>query len=318
VAPPRTIADITAILDQEKPDPKVAAQMRAEANAAAPANAGRGELAKFHYKRCQARTALGDFRAASADCEKAVELSEGSVDMLELGRFRQGLAIQYATAGDPKKSLQVLLKSAQLLNVKGAKGFLFNIQRNVVDRYIQLGDFNQAEIYVRKNQALIQEARGWNTYAAFRRASWECDVEYAGARLYEARGQFREAEALYKRVENLQRETVRLLNTYEGLPPPLDQLVRAVDYAIAAQGRMKARQGRIAEGEADVRCALLSRLKVTGKYNLQTAYFIGSLANLLVEQGRFAEAEQLTRQQLEVHEKLGAPKDAQNYATVLS
>src|SRR5476651_2596750 len=65
VAPPRTIDDITAILDQEKPDPKVAAQMRAEANAAAPANAGRGELAKFHYKRCQARTALGDFRAAS-------------------------------------------------------------------------------------------------------------------------------------------------------------------------------------------------------------------------------------------------------------
>ena len=88
MAPPRTIADITAILDQEKPDPnKAAAQMRAEANAAAPANAGRGELAKFHYKRCQARTALGDFRAASADCEKAVELSEGSVDMLELGRI---------------------------------------------------------------------------------------------------------------------------------------------------------------------------------------------------------------------------------------
>jgi hypothetical protein len=50
VAPPRTIADITAILDQEKPDAKAAARMRAEADAQPPANAGRGELAKFLYK----------------------------------------------------------------------------------------------------------------------------------------------------------------------------------------------------------------------------------------------------------------------------
>ena len=39
VAPPRTIADITAILDQEKPDPKVAAKLRAEADATPPAGA---------------------------------------------------------------------------------------------------------------------------------------------------------------------------------------------------------------------------------------------------------------------------------------
>jgi tetratricopeptide (TPR) repeat protein len=153
VAPPRTIADITAILDQEKPDPKVAARMREEADASPAAGVGQGELAKFHYRRCIARSAIGDFRAAVADCEKAVEYAERASDVLEYGRIRQGLAIQYTTMGDPKKALQVLLKSAQLFNVKGAKGFLFNIQRNTADRYIQLGDFNQAEAYVRKSQA---------------------------------------------------------------------------------------------------------------------------------------------------------------------
>jgi hypothetical protein len=66
VAPPRTIADITAILDQEKPDPKVAAKMRAEADVAQPANLGRGELAKFLYGRCTARSQLGDYRGAVA------------------------------------------------------------------------------------------------------------------------------------------------------------------------------------------------------------------------------------------------------------
>jgi CHAT domain-containing protein len=319
VAPPRTIADITAILDQEKPDPKVAAQMRAEADAKPPANTGRGELAKFHYKRCIARSALGDFRAAVADCEKAVEYADNSVDALELGRIRQGLALQYGALGDPKKGLQVLLKSAQIFDVKGGRrGFLFNIHWQIVQRYSQLGDFSQAEIYVRKNQSLIAEARGWPTYAGFRRASWESDVEFSRAYLYEARGQFVEAEATYRRAEMLRRESMRLLNTYEGMPPPRDQLEQVNDFLVASQGRMKARQGRIAEGEADVRRALLSRLKATGKYNLRTTNYIGFLSNMLVEQGRFAEAEQLTRRQIEIQQSLGVPKDSQNYASVLN
>src|SRR5262245_8608086 len=87
VAPPRTIADITAILDQEKPDPKVAAKMRADANAAPPANLARGELARFLYRRCQARSELGEFRKAVEDCEKAADLGRGWTDMNSLGRF---------------------------------------------------------------------------------------------------------------------------------------------------------------------------------------------------------------------------------------
>ena len=83
-----------------------------------------------------------------------------------------------------------------------------------------------------------------------------------------------------------------LLNTYgEGIPPPIDQLRQIIDLMTAKVGRMKAKQGRIAEGEADVRRALLNRLKATGKYNLQTSEYVGMLANMLVEQGRFAEAE---------------------------
>ena len=188
MAPPRTIADITAILDQEKPDPKVAAKMRAEADAKSPADASKGDLAKFLYARCIARTALGDFRGGLADCEKAVEHGESSLDALAYGRIRQGLAIQYATAGDPKKALQVQLKSVQIFDGKGTRGFQFNAQRHIVERYIQLGDFNQAQVYVQRNQSLISEARGWPTYAGFRRFSWEADAELARARLFDARG----------------------------------------------------------------------------------------------------------------------------------
>jgi tetratricopeptide (TPR) repeat protein len=215
--------------------------LRAEADAIAPAGVSRGALARFLYKRCQAHGQLGEFHQAAADCEKSVEYAEGSVDLLDLGRIRQGLAVQYSASGDPKKALQVQLKSTQIFGAQ-RQGFLFNIHAHIVENYVQLGDFSQAEVYVRKNQALIEVATGWRQYAnPFRRVAWASEVDHARARLYEARGQFREAESSYQRAENLQRESIRLLHTYEGLPPPLDQLQQGIDFKVAAQGRMKAR-----------------------------------------------------------------------------
>jgi hypothetical protein len=122
VAPPRTIADITAILDQEKPDPKVAVRMRAEADANPPAGAGQGDLAKFYYNRCVARNALGDSLVAVADCEKVVQLGRTALATNDYGRLRQGLSNQYGAIGEPRKALDVLLESVRTVNVKGSQG----------------------------------------------------------------------------------------------------------------------------------------------------------------------------------------------------
>src|SRR5262249_9760785 len=105
---------------------------------------------------------------------------------------------------------------------------------------------------------------------------------------------------------------------YEGgTPPPRDQIQRSADSMIASQGRMKARQGRVAEGEADQRRALVSRLKTTGKVNLSTLTYVSRLANLLTHQGRDAEAAQRTRRRIESEKTMGVPKDAQTNASNL-
>ena len=313
VAPPRTIADITAILDQEKPDPSVAVGLRSRADAEPKAGLNRGELAKFHYQRCQARSLLGESNNAIADCEQAVELGRGSLSPGDFMRLVQGLGIQHSFAGDPKKALEVFLRMVREADAKGTRGWLFNGYRHIADFYAAVGDFNQAEAYVRKNNALLGEARGWKTYIGFRRASWHADVERGNARMFELRGQFREAEAAYKRAEAFGRESEALVETYEdGMRPPVDQLAVATDAAIANQGRMKARQGRHAEGEADTRRALLGRLKTGGKYNVVTGRFIGLLSNILIEQGRFTEAELLTRTRIEINRTLGVAKDSRN------
>src|SRR5262249_16046665 len=80
-APPRTIAQITAIRDDERPTPSAAARVRNAADPKPPAKATAAQLAKFHYDRCIARSTLGEYSDATADCAKAVELGRGSVHL---------------------------------------------------------------------------------------------------------------------------------------------------------------------------------------------------------------------------------------------
>jgi CHAT domain-containing protein len=316
----QSVAGITAILDHEKPDPKFANRLRAEADAEPRSGMGRGELAVFYYHRCQARGVLGESGKALADCQQGVATAEGVLSSQEFGRILQGLAIQYQSVGDPKNALEVYKRMLRPADEKGGgRGFNFTANRNIASIYISLGDFNQAEAYLRRNDALLQDARTWRNYAGFRRASWNADVEHGHAMLLEARGQFREAEAAYKRTEAFKREMVALRSTYEGgMPPPADQVQQGADQALVNLGRMKARQGRLAEGEADARRALLSRLKSGGKYNPRTAQYVGYVASMLVDQGRYAEAEKLTRTQLEIYTTLGLAKDSGNIANTLN
>src|SRR5215467_9744008 len=67
VAPPRTIADITAILNSEKPDDAKIAARKAAADVTPPPNAPATKLAQFYYDRGNARALLADNKEALAD-----------------------------------------------------------------------------------------------------------------------------------------------------------------------------------------------------------------------------------------------------------
>jgi hypothetical protein len=70
-APPRAQGDVTAILDQQKPDPAAAAKMRAEADQPPPAGANPAALARFYYQRGETRSVLGRYNDAIADAQAA-------------------------------------------------------------------------------------------------------------------------------------------------------------------------------------------------------------------------------------------------------
>jgi CHAT domain-containing protein len=322
VAPPRTITDITAILDSEKPDVAKIEKLRGDANAPIPSKSSREELAKFYYHRGNARASLGQMKEAIADADKALETARGAVDANLLGRLEQFAGIQYTLAGDPKHSLEILQRQIRDTNQPGAKGFLFGAQRHISEILIRMGDLAQAEEYLHRNVSLIQEARtsglpGWRTNYPVKGQSWESDVELNRAIIFEARGQFREAENSFRLAEQRRRGSIKNVLTIKNAPPET-QLQQSADRMVVDQARMKAKQGRLAEAEADARRALLSRLKDQGKYNPATPLYIAGLANTLVEQGRYSEAEKLMRVTLEINRVIGISDTSESRVRELS
>ena len=123
--------------------------------------------------------------------------------------------------------------------------------------------------------------------------------------IFEARGQYGEAEAAYRAAELRKRAASRRSwsrTTAVGIGAPAGDR-----HAVLSQARMKAKQGRLAEAEVDARRALLSRLKDTGKYNPMTPRYVMGLANILIEEGRYDEAEKLRASALEINRTSASP-----------
>ena len=322
IAPPRTISDIRSILDGEKPDPALIEKLKAAANAIPTGKESRGELSLLYFDRSAARSQLGRLADAIVDANKAIEVGRGAIDAFAMGRATQLLALNYFYAGDLKQALDIYVRMLRETDVRGAKGYAFSTNRQISNVLAQMGDVAQAEAYLRRNLTLIQEARtsglpGWReNYQKFGQ-SWEAEVEFNRALIFEARGQFREAETSYRIMEQRKRAGMQSLLAHENAPTR-STILQSIDAAAAGQARMKARLGRLAEAEVDARRALLSRLKDTGKYNSTTARYVMNLADILVEQGRYEEAEQLTRVAVDVNRTVGLADDSQATVTPLA
>jgi CHAT domain-containing protein len=322
VPPPRTIADITAILDSEKPSDGLVARLNAAADNEPAKGLGNEELAEFYYQRSLARTSRGRTREALADGEKAAALARALGDNYFVQRIEGSNRALQNALGDMKAALQKALVMLKEANAAGNKGYMFGAYRVAAQMYVASGEVPAAEALLRRQLDLLREARtsglpGWrNTYPNFGR-NWESEVENARAVVFEARGQFREAEQAYAKARDWKLASIADFKTMKRVPTEAQQRSQA-DASLLDVARMKARQGRLAEAEVDARSALLNRLKAHGKYNPATPRFVMGLAAVLVEEGRFEEAEKLARASLDIQRQLGIGDDTYFSAQILS
>jgi CHAT domain-containing protein len=314
VPPPRNISDITAILDQEKPDPTKAARIKAEADANPPASKDPRTLADFYYQRAQARQLAGRPRDAIADCEKTIQY-EAALPARRQSRCEGLLADIYFAIGDFKRAVEIdqALSEKYLLS---APGRLFGLNWRIIKGYVSIGNIDEAEASAKRSEALLQEAKAWKNFDVYG-SSYEGFVASGNAFVLDARGQYAEAERGYRRAQGLFKESLTK-TALMPVPPVRGSLEGMIDQLTELEGRAKARQGRLAEAEADLRRALLSRLHLAGKYHASTAWGDIGLAGVLREQARFAEAEQLSRAALEIYQALGRSDSEPDVAAALN
>ena len=245
--PPRTIADITAILDQEKPDPARLKKLQTAADASEPEKSDSVALAHFYFSRSVARSELGRFREAVADGEQAVQIATGKVDQLVLNNFRSTVALQHLLAGEPKSALDVYLKMADASEHSNNKGFLFIAYRQISNIYLMLGDLDRAQAYVQKSESLWKNAGSIPGYSDHG-GNWHASVEDAKGRLFEARGQLEDALNSYQQAEQLRRGNIDK-SAHAMIAIPRTQLEQAADLELLSTARVKSRLGRMAEAE---------------------------------------------------------------------
>jgi CHAT domain-containing protein len=303
---PRTIADITAALEQYKPDAAKLAETTARAAAAPPATGDKAALINFYRERAQARDATGMFSELLEDRRKLVELAAGE---RALPLFTNQLAATELALGNVVIAAGIFDKMAR------AAGSPPPVRRTAAYQsafiYARLGDRANTAASIELGDSIFQQTQKlpvWNVFRTFYAAT----REWARAGQLTAEGKFVEAEAAFRRTVAYFAEDLTVAEArFKATGTTAPELIHAAhdaserDLAIAL-----ARLGRLPEAELAMRNTLMRTLTRTGRYSPATASNAGRFANLLVQQGRFREAAQMAQATLEILDKIGASRNS--------
>jgi len=300
VPPPRTIEDITAILDQQKREnPEAVAKVRAVADRNPPATGSPAMLAAFYYERGLAARQLGRVKQEIEDLTKALEFSQRSTGggpdydqiLWELVRAELG-------GGDAVRGATYL---DQLIAAvpSGRRGALIRALRTRAKLDGGAGRLEAAEGAARAAASVLDEMNRLPVrFSPELVAIWNATVLDAQAEVAGLRGRYAEAEALYRRaIATLQGNPVYARHEY-------------VEFVMSDLVTTLLRQGRPIEAEKEARVALLSNLRKFGRYSLFTVFRLTTLATVLLAQGRYTEAEQLARAAIDICATVGTAPES--------
>ena len=306
MAPPRSVADITAVLDQYHPDPAKAAEQKAAADAQPAPGLEGNQLARFYYQRGIAAGEVGRFTQQLADLRRARELGTGTTD---ISQILHSLSVAEFTAGNPANAVRYSEQRLSLDDRPGARGRNFQTLASLVRYNIARGNLEEAKRRLAELRALYNESAGWpdkDGQASLRRPFFRAAVADAESDLAFARGEYREAEAT-ARVGIEQREkAIEYTPRMNGERPPMTLLAAARDNMIDKVASTLREQGKLIEAEIEARRALTNTLKSVGRYHAWSAGRLNVLAWIVLEQGRAAEAERLAHAAIDIFETVDA------------
>jgi len=336
--PPRTISDIAAILDQQKPDPAKVAVAVARADSQPPAGATDAALARFHFERGNAADELGRGEQAASDYKLAYQAARRGTDrgQRSLQQFDQARGTPPTFGGGNVLGQKSLLHwgrvelnlgkyrtaqtlATQLIAEAPNHGERIVAQMLHITASLFLLDFESAEAMlpaIRAGVAALKSLTGlppaavWSAETNLEKAAG--GVASAGGRYAEAERHFRAALASNNRLlRDEASHTERAQN-----PPGIFSYLALILRKDLADSLL--RQGRLVEAEVEYRASLLGHLSTRGRYSVETVFTVLGLSNAILEQGRFAETEKLARSAIETLDQMKFASTSKHYFVALN
>jgi CHAT domain-containing protein len=302
---PRSVSDIITVLEQYKPDAAAIEKAQATLKLELPQTDERKTLFNFYFERGLAARTLGDDNEGIVSLRKAREfMTPGAHETLFA--LEQLAGAEY-NGGNLLNTVEVLRERLRQIPPNMA-GYVLGHEGFAARTYTALGDFDAARASLRNAEATFARLSKWPNMQFYRHL-WTAQVERARGEIFLVQGRFVEAEAaLRKALREFEADGPdREIRTRRGMTQATD------DGGKSFHGLLQARLswalmhlGRLGEAELHIRGALKNSLERIGRYSTAAALNLQQFAQILVEQGRFAESALMAQEALKSVEGSGA------------
>jgi CHAT domain-containing protein len=344
--PPRKIDDITQLLEQARPDPVKVRELQAIADAPAPSGPHGMELADFYYKRALAALDLGRAGQGLADIREAWRLAEPTAmlppklpsftrpgrgmhggpgpravpphpiplaarvpKVQQLAdRILQRYTLIEGNVGDPRRAAQVY-ERARANFVLSVLVYAIPADGNMADQALRLGDVATARHWIGLMEEVNAKAQKVGRNAIYRNV-WTMQIERRQGALLLAVGRLAEAEATLRRALHHAELTQRDINLpqWDSVKPPPGTFEGITDKIRVSLAETLAREGKLIDAEVEARRALIETAARQSEAATTMTEKVLVLADIVQEQGRYADAQRLAEAALDIMVKGGVAR----------
>ena len=307
---PRTIADVTGLLDRRVPDPKTVTGLRERLSAVVPTGANRGRLVEFHQGQAEAAAGLGLVTRVLEERRKLVALTEG-----ERNQPKQliDLAITEMTAGNWAIAEKLVRRVSTVPTGMWGQDIFAALLLARMQSW--LGDITSAKTNTGQAESMFRRFASHQSAVQFRELvaamfAWSNgDTQLTEGKTIVARGSLINAAEKAQSDAKLAERRSRSIEW----APALDSIWQLQDLIDAQLARVNAQQGYHAEAEQVARAMILRNLDRAGRDAPSTAVSLAVFGEVLIAQQRWREAAALGDMAAGILERAGA-KVSSGYA----
>ena len=319
-APPRDVKDILRLVEQTKPDLEVVERAKKVVATPLPVTEDNEVLNHYFTRRSAAYEDLGNTGEALRSLEVAVKKYPSTNPRLYINDLIN-LSVLENSAGKQSTAIALIQKSQayQLTALPNLNGLQLTMGRLLVTYYVNSGNFEAAKKSLEAMEgtlSTLKRSRGYMEYGNI----WEASYESARGIYFSGQGRWLESErSLRKTLHLLEAQYGKVKNSSSKIDI-VGSEVRAVTdatnnprvYVTQISNRelnlanVLLRQRKLIDAEFYARKSIALSLSSFGSNSIEVARGLRTLAVIINEQGRYAEAVLLSRAALSTVKAAGA------------